>query len=278
MSDPKRIIAQLKEELSTNPSVVAFILVGSHARKSIYTANQYSDMEAFIVTKDEEAEKVEGQLTKLVSKFGKVLFSFKHQIGFAAVYEDLFRLELPVVKQSNMGSVFNRPKAQEVKVLIDRTNGKLKEVLSKRPETIDYEHFFKDTIVNFWYWQICGVQYFKKGEFYNARVVLNIHASALIKLYELLNNPEVLLLETNKRVERFLTEEQLNQLKSVTLGYHKYEIKKALDIVMVIFPQVFNQIKNKYGYEYDESIEEKVKPKLSNKRFAFLKFMCYTVS
>lgn len=260
MTDPNAVIAQLKAEFGQNSLVTAFILIGSQARETIYEASQYSDLEAIIVAKDENTQTIELELPNLVSKFGPILFSFKHDIGFVAVYDDLFRIELPVIKLSEMKSVFSRPKTQEVKILIDKTGGKLEKILAKRPESIDYKELFKDKVINFWYWQIIGVQYFRKGELYNTRAILNIHASALIKLFELLNNPRLLLLEANKRVEEFLTGDQLSQLKDITPGYHKYEIEKALRIAMTIFPVVFNQISNKYKYSYDENLEKKVKP------------------
>lgn len=255
-------IKKLKEEFDRNSSVVALVLIGSQARKTIYKAGEYSDIEAFIVVKDNDAKKIENILPVVANSLGKVLFSFKHQIGFVAVYEDLLRIELPVIKQSEMRSIFRRPKAQEVKILIDKTHGQLEGILNKRPKIINYEKLFKSIVENFWYWQIIGVQYFKKVELYNARAILNIHAAALIRLFELLNDPNLLLLETNKRVEEFLTSDQLNQLRNITPGYNKYEIKKALEIAMIIFPKVFNQINHKYGYRYDKSIEEKIKPRI----------------
>ncbi|MDD5147337.1 MAG: aminoglycoside 6-adenylyltransferase [Candidatus Daviesbacteria bacterium] len=262
MINPKALIEGLTEEFSQNPLVLAFTLVGSQAREDSYKAAKYSDMEAYVITKDEDAEKLEKELPDLVKKFGKVLFSFKHQIGFVTVYDDLFRLELPVIKLSQLKSLFSRPEAQVVSVLIDRIEGELEKVLHSRPETIDYAQAFADKITNFWYWQILGVQYFKKGEIYNTRGILNIHASALIKLFELLNNPLILLLETNKRIEQSLTKEQLKLLKEVTPAYNSGQIKKSLEKVMDIFSETAKAIKEKYGYSYDENLESTVRPKL----------------
>ena len=130
MSKPKIIIDRLTEIFLNNPSVAAFALVGSQAREDVYKATEYSDMEAYVIVKDGEVEKIERELPGLVEKFGKVLFSFKQAIGFVAVYEDLFRLELPVIKDSEMKSLFSRPKAQTVKILIDKTNGELEKILA----------------------------------------------------------------------------------------------------------------------------------------------------
>lgn len=262
MPQPKILIDGLTEAFLNNPAITAFTLVGSQAREDIYKTTKHSDMEAYVVVKDEDAEKVEKELPELVGKFGNILFSFKQAIGFVAVYDDLFRLELPVIKQSEIESLFSRPKAQVVKILIDKTNGELEKILNNRLETIDFAHEFEDKMTNFWYWQILAVQYFVKGEIYNTRAVLNIHASNLIKLLELLNDPNILLLETNKRIEQFLTEEQLVILQEIAPAYDKKQIERALQRVMTIFPGVAKQIKDKYSYSYDKTLEEKVKPKL----------------
>ncbi|MDP3917625.1 MAG: aminoglycoside 6-adenylyltransferase [Candidatus Woesebacteria bacterium] len=264
MMSPKEITDALTKIFQDDPRVVAFTLVGSQAREDVYKATKYSDMEGYIITKDEFVEAVEGELLDILTKFGKILFSFKHDIGFMAIYEDLFRIETPVIKESGMKQLFSRPKFQTVKILVDKTNGELRAILDKRPDGIDIPRIFKDKVVNFWNWQIIGAQYLKKGEIYNTRAILNIHASVLIKLFELINDPNILLLETNKRVEEFLTSDQLKVLAEITPSYDKSQIEKSLWKVMDIFPVVFKDIKEKYGYSYDESLEEKVKPRVTN--------------
>src|SRR5258708_1023331 len=262
MADIKNIISGLKTDFENNDSVVALILVGSHARETIYRAEKYSDLEIYIVVKDESVKEVGQKLPNLVKKFGKVLFSFNHAIGFVTTYEDLFRLEISIVKQSNIDSVFSRPKQQNIKIIFDKTSGILDEVLEKRPEKINYEEFFQDKVVNFWYWQILGVQYFLKGEIYNAKAVLGINSSIIIKLFEFLNDPEILLLETNKRIEKFLTNEQLEILEQTSPSYKDEDIKESLIRIMNIFPNILKEIKTKYKYTYDESLEGKIKPRL----------------
>lgn len=264
MTDPKQLVTMLTHIFENNADIVAFVLVGSQARQDVYKATAYSDLEAYIVAYDEKAEAVEKELPAILQMTGEILFSFRHAIGFVAVYDDLFRIELPVVKISDMQNVFNRPKAQMTKILLDKTGGKLDEILTKRPETIDYASDFSERVTNFWYWQVVAVQYFLKGEFYNARAVLNIHASSLIKLFEHVNNQTILLLETNKRVETFLTQEQLSTLKLVTPKYNKDEIGQSLYEVMEIFPTVFQKIKAMYNYSYDATLEGKMKPRLLN--------------
>ncbi len=262
MTEPQKLISLLQQEFEKHLLVEAFVLVGSQAREDVYVATQYSDMEVYLVTKDENAATLEKELPELLAQTGKILFTFKHTIGFVAVYEDLFRLELPVIKESELEKLFSRPKAQVVKVLIDKTGGKLEKVLANRPDEIDYAQIFSDKVTNFWFWQIVAVQYFKKGEFHNTRAVLGIHASALIWMFELLNDPKVLLLETNKRIEKFLLPEQLSHIKDIPPAYDQDAIYNSLIKTMDLFSNLTMKIKEKYGYKFDESLKPKVEPLL----------------
>ena len=254
--NPSKIVDTLTNKLSNDPLIKGFVLVGSQARKTIYKASQYSDMEAYIIVNDEDVEKIEKQLPSLVKSLGKVIFSYKNQwSGFSTVFDDLFRLELPIVKISELRSVFSRPRAQVVEVLIDRTNGKLQSALDKRPQMIDKEKLFQEKTTDFWYMIILGVQYFKKGEIWNARSVLQILQTSLIKLFEILNDSEALLLETNKRVEQFLKTDQIKLLKEVSPAYEEREIKESLKRIVQIFSEISGQIEKKYHFTYNKEVE-----------------------
>jgi predicted nucleotidyltransferase len=262
MIDPKEIPSALKKELQNNTSVAAILLVGSYSRETIYKADKHSDMEVYLVVKDEKVNEVKDNLPDLVKSFGKVLFYFNHAIGFVVIYENLFRLELPIVKESDLKSVFSRPKQQTVKVLLDKTAGRLEKILQKREETMDYEKYFKDKVDNFWYNQIIAVQYYAKGEYFNSRVALGMNSSILVKFFELLNDPDILLLEINKRIEKFLTQEQIGKLKVVSSSYDASNIKESLIRIMDIIPEITEKVKVKYGYFYDESLKTKLKSRL----------------
>ena len=109
---------------------------------------------------------------------------------------------------------------------------------------------------------ILGVQYYKKGEIWNARSVLQTLQTSLIKLFEILNDFEALLLETNKRVEQFLKEDQITLLKQVSPSYDEKAIKKSLKRMIEIFSETSEKIKKKYGFEYAKGIEQDVRMRL----------------
>lgn len=259
------MIASLVDSLQKNPYVLGLVLVGSQARTSIYVANKYSDMEAYIIVKDKNVEIFEKQLPGIVSKLGKVIFSYKNRwAGFSTVFDDLFRLELPIAKQSELSSVFSRPKPQTVKVLIDKTNGSLEQALKKRPQDIDFQKTFQEVVLDFWYMAVVAVQYFKKGEIWNSRSGLQVLLSSLIKLMELLQDKDILLLETNKRVEQFLSDEQINLLKRIAPSYGKKQIEDSLREIIEIFSDISKKVALKYHYSYREDIENGIKQKLED--------------
>ncbi|MDO8570632.1 MAG: aminoglycoside 6-adenylyltransferase [Candidatus Daviesbacteria bacterium] len=265
MKNPQEIISTLKTELEKNSKIMGLVLAGSYARETIYKADPYSDMEAYIIVEDDQEEELQKELPEIVKNLGTVVFSYQNLwAGFSTVFDDLFRLELPVIKRSDISSAFSRPKAQEVKIIFDKTAGELQKVLDQRPETLDFEKIFQDQITHFWYMAILAVQYFKKGEIYNSRNALQILQSSLIKLFELLQDPSILLLETNKRIEQFLSHEQIEILKQLSSSYDQDQIKKALIKILSIFSQTAQNVDKRYQYKYNQDIENQIKPKLEN--------------
>lgn len=263
MITPKNIISSLTAVLNKDSRVVGLVLVGSQSRKKIYIATLYSDMEAYIVVRHHKIADFKKELPKIVSRLGDVVFSYDNRwAGFSTIFNNLFRLELPLIKISDLSPLYSRPKSQPVKILIDKTGGMLKEVTKRQPKSIDYQKEFQETFSDFWYMMTVSVQYFKKGEIYNAREALSINTSSLIKFLELLNDPTTLLLERNKMIEKFLTEEQITLLKEVSPAYNFQEIKQSLKKIMDIFSNVANKIKEKYKYSYNIDMENRIKPKL----------------
>lgn len=238
----EKIISRLKDELENNNKVLGLVLVGSTARENIYKATEYSDIEAYIIVGNQTSEQVEKELEQTVSKLGTVLFSYHNQwAGFSCVFEDLLRLELPIVEESNMQNVFSRPKAQTVKVLIDKTNGKLQNALDKRPEEVNTQTILDQTVKDFWYMTLVGVQYFKKGEYWNAHHVIEVSLIPnIIKIIELNKNPNLLMLESNKRIEEFIPENS-ETLKKLSVGYEPEKIKAALLNCIEEFEKLINK-------------------------------------
>lgn len=257
------LISSLKQQLEENYLIVGLVLVGSEARIDNYSSDKYSDIEAYIIVKDGAKQEVESQLPELVKNLGNVIFSYKNRwSGFSTVFKDLTRLELPVVEISEAPEVFSRPKAQSIKVLIDKTVGKLNGVLKKRPDTIDYAAIFAKKVDDFWYMSIVACQYFKRGELYNSISALHITNSAIIRLFEMLQDPKILLLESNKRIEKFISSEQESLLKELLPTYDKQAVKSSLKRSFAIFIDTAEKASLKYKFNYDAKKWEKIKERL----------------
>ncbi len=252
----EKIISRLKDELENNNKVLGLVLVGSTARENIYKATEYSDIEAYIIVGNQTSEQVEKTLSKIVSKLGTVLFSYHNQwAGFSCVFEDLLRLELPIVEESNIQNVFSKPKAQTVKVLIDKTNGKLQNALDKRPEEVNTQTILDQTVNDFWYMALVGAQYFKKGEYWNSRHVIEVSlVPNIIKILELNKNPNLLRLESNKRIEEFIPE-NLETLTKLSVGYEPENIKNAILNAIEEFQKLVSNQPN-YAGRLKTKIEE----------------------
>lgn len=258
------ILRKLKTELSKKSYVVGFVLVGSYTREKVYTANKYSDLEVYIIVEDRDVSRIEKELIEVADSLGNVIFHYKNRwAGFSIVFDNLFRLELPIIKKSELKTVFSRPVAQSVEILIDRTNGELKKILDLRPKKINYEALFQDIVLDFWYMAVVSAQYFKKGEYWNARHVIEIVlVPSLIKLFELLDNKDLLLLETNKRIEQFLKKQRLNILRQISSSYDKEKIRMTINLCLGEFDDACSEVEKKYGYVYQREMVEKIKPKL----------------
>ena len=258
------IINKLKTELLEKPYIIGLVLVGSYAREKVYTADEYSDLEAYIIVEDRDVSRIEKELIEVADGLDDVIFHYKNRwTGFSVVFDNLFRLELPIVARSDIKTVFSRPTAQPVQILIDKTNGVLEGVLDSRPKDINYEMLFQDVVLDFWYMAIVSAQYFKKGEYWNARHVIDVVlAPSLIKLFELLDNKDVLLLETNKRIEQFLSERRLNILSQVSSSYDADKIRETIKTCIHEFENACNEVEKQYGYKYQGEIIEKIKPQL----------------
>ncbi len=162
-----------------------------------------------------------------------------------------------------MSEVFNRPTAQTVEVVLDKTDGQLEKVLDQRPQAVDFARIFEDAALDFWYMAIVGVQYFKKGELWNARHVQEVILTPLlIKLFELKNDDKYLLLESNKRIEQFLEAKQLESLRKTSSIYQEDPIRQSLLLTFDEFSQICEQIERELGLNYAKDVVDIVRSKL----------------
>lgn len=257
------IISQIKKILEKDNRVVALVLVGSWARKTGYKASSFSDIEMYIFVKDKSFGDFKKDLESLPSKVGNVIFSYNNQwVGFSAVFEDLQRVELPLVKISEAKKILSRPIQQEVKVLFDR-GGAIERILKTRPKSIDYSSFFKNQYEDFWYMAIYTAQATGKGEYWLARQAMSVSLHPIIiRLMELYLKPEVVNLEDRKRIEEVLPEYNLGVLKEISSIYYKQSIVESFSKTLKVFSRVVRDAADKQSFTYNKRKEEKIFSKI----------------
>lgn len=266
---PLQLINKIKELLLNDKRVIALILVGSYARKTIYKATIYSDIEMYIVIPDNFFDEFKKDLETLPSKIGNVIFYYNNRwAGFSMVFENLQRLELPLVKKSEANIIFSRPIHQEVKVLFDKSKT-LEKILKNRPTSINYKSFFKNQYQDFLYMTIYTAQAIAKGEYWLARQAMSVSLHPIIiRLLELHTNPQALNLEDRKRIEKILPMDDLKILKDISSNYDKDSIFKSFFKTLDIFSMVVDKIVQKQKFNYDKKKEEetfsKIKELLKN--------------
>lgn len=261
---PAHILTELKKKFDTHSAVVGFVAVGSQVRDAGYAAKRYSDVEAYVIVEDTRVAEVEGNLLDVIKTLDTVIFNYKNRwAGWCFVLENFMRVELPVVKRSQLDAVFIRPKAQPVEILIDKTEGELSEVLRQRPREANLSTIFFDAVNDFWYMSLVAVQYWLKGEIWNARHALEVSlVPALIKIMQMQVAPEALSLESHKRLEQFLPETEKGLLQQLSPGYDQGEVRNVLKKIVNVFGDRAQQAAHKHGLVYPQEVEEKMRPRL----------------
>lgn len=260
---PLQQINKVKELFLNDKRVTASILVGSYARKTIYKATIYSDIEIYVFVRDKVFDEFKKDLKKLPPKIGKVIFYYSNQwAGFSMVFKNLQRLELPLVKLSEAKIILSRPVQQEIKVLFDKSKT-LNKIIKNRPISINYKVFFKSQYQDFWYMATYTAQAIAKGEYWLARQAMSVSLHPIIiRLLYLHTNPQALNLEDRKRIEEILPKNGLKILKDISSNYDKDPILKSFLKTLGIFSIAVDKIVQKQKFNYDKKKEEEIFSKI----------------
>lgn len=260
-----RLLTRLTSSFRKQPSVLAFVLVGSRTAHGAYNATEHSDIEAYCIVSDGSKTSFETYLNEYLKTTGSVIMTYRNQwAGICTVYDDLLRLELPVVERSLMRDTFSRPKKQPVKVLFDRTSGELAGVLDARPDSIDLKREYNYLVEDAWYMLVVSCQYYKKGEYWNARHVMEVVLiPRLVRLMQMESRSDALLLESHKRLEQFLTENHLTIIKTLSVSYDAEAIRTSLDVYLNALPGIARSVAGTYGWVYARDVEKHCTLKLS---------------
>lgn len=243
--------------LSKCPGVAALVLAGSQVEGVRFVADQYSDIELYVVALDEKYSEVEKAVQKTQDLFAKeaVVLAYKNQwAGWSVLFADLLRLELPVVKASEK-QVFSRPKQPKIKVLYSRPGFHLQ---TKSVGDAGDKKPIDNAIKDFWYMAVYAAQHIGRGEIWLAREAVRISLQGKIKrLIQDLNHSDV---EADKRIELVWSPSELAILKETSCAYDRQDLIRAFWANIKYAKGL--SLKTGLGQEQFEEYEKKLLPSI----------------
>lgn len=232
MTDKKAslVIKRVVENLSRIDGVAALVLVGSRVKGNSFPADQFSDIELYVVAFDEDFEKVEGKVQSVQKIFGNsVVVAYKNQwAGWSILFTDLLRLELPLVKASDE-TVFARPEEQRIEILYSKPGFILKRGLGEKTKEKGLsEETIIEAVKDFWYMAVYAAQHIGRGEVWLARDAIRVSMQGKVKrLLQEIYHKDTLPLERDRRIELTWSKEELEILKETSCAYDKSDVVRS---------------------------------------------------
>lgn len=253
------IINQIVDHLSLHPGVTALILVGSQVEGNAFPPDQYSDIELYVIAKDEEKENVEKAVQNIQSIFSKdVVLAYQNQwAGWSILLSNLLRVELPITLVSNLQS-FVRSDQQKYQILYAQPDFQLP---ARQTNDQKDQRDISKAVKDFWYMAVYTAQHIARGELFLARGAMRISMQGKVKrLIEDLYHPEKAQLEEDRRIELTWTSKELDILKQTSCAYDKADIIRAFWANIRFASQLLNEAK--IDHELFNHYESELKPKL----------------
>jgi len=221
------IINKVIDDLSSYDSVAALVLAGSQVEGNAFPADEYSDIEFYVVTFDDKFEETEDLVQNIQERLGEAyIFAYKNQwAGWSILLDDLLRLELPLVKASD-DQVFSRSEKQKIKILYQKDDFNLKQSKDKKQDKAepDYQWIIKD----FWYMTVYTAQHIGRGELWLARDAMRVSMQNKIKkILQVQNHKETLELDRDRRIELTWSDKELQILREISCSYDRDDIIRA---------------------------------------------------
>lgn len=225
-----KIIQQVVEELSNNDSIAALVLAGSRVNGNKFPPDKFSDIELYVVAFDEKYEEAEKTVQLIQTIFGdQTVLAYKNQwAGWSVLFNDLLRLELPLVKASDE-TVFSRSEEQKIKILYSKPDFKLKKSQEVDGGKEDVNKRVPDDVIkDFWYMAVYAAQHIGRGEVWLARDAIRISMQGKVKrLLQEIYHQETLALDRNRRIELTWSQQELEILKETSSSYNKNDIIRS---------------------------------------------------
>ncbi len=255
------IIDKVVRHLSTNSGVAAIVLAGSQVEGNKFAPDEFSDIELYVVAFDEQVETVEAEVQKIQNIFTdeEIVLSYKNQwAGWSILYNNLLRLELPLVKASNE-EAFSRSDEQKIDILYSKKGFQLKKKVAKTKNDVHENN--EEIIKDFWYMTVYAAQHIGRGEIWLARDAVRISMQGKVKrLLQEINHKDTLTLDRDRRIELTWDREELEVLRETSCTYDKGDLVRAFWANIKIIKQLLQKLG--IGIDLFENYEKKLIPEI----------------
>ncbi len=223
------MIEKVVSELSEHKGIAALVLVGSQVEGNEFPADEFSDIELYVVAYDKNYREVKEKVQNIQSIFDdrKVVLAYKNQwAGWSILFTDLLRLELPLIKTSD-DEAFSRSKEQKIQILYQKTGFKLKR-RKEGTEKADDQKEIEQAVKDFWYMAVYAAQHISRGEVWLARDAVRISMQGKVRrLLQGTYHKDTLRLDRDKRIELTWAQDELEILRKTSSTYDKDDLIRA---------------------------------------------------
>lgn len=248
MTSADQIIQKVIDLLSRRSGVAALVLAGSRVPGNAFPADEFSDIELYVVAQDSQFEEVTRDVQSIQDQMDGVVLAYRNQwSGWSVLFKSLLRLELPVVKASDE-SVFSRSESQKIKILYQQAGFSLLQVPVPQPPLPPA------SIEDFWYMAVYTAQHIARGELWLARDALRVGMQSNVRRLLLETyHPDQMALDRDRRIEMTWGPVELKILKDTSCSYDRVDIVRAfranIDAISSLVqskPELLKQFKQYY--------------------------------
>lgn len=262
-----QIKSKILEYANSDDEIKAIVAIGSSTRSDV-KADEYSDIDLFIVTTNTEPW-FSGEYPK---KFGNVSISFiENTLGGGkerrCIYDEDKDVDMIMLTPEQFKAAISEGVAQWVMnrgydVLYDAMDctSLLREHIKSGTSTPSIsEEEFSNMVNDFYFHNIWSYKKLKRGEIWSAKVCVDSYMKRyLLRMMELYcyKTTCVDVWHDGRFLEKWAGEEILSELKECFAHYEKEDIKNALIKTHELFARITKELAEIYGYEYPEGAEK----------------------
>ena len=261
----RELLENALSKLWSDERVIGLLIGGSIAQGEV---DFYSDVDLYVITRDEDFDKVFSERDVVAEAVGVPLFRFiaDHNPGgehdFITMYEGPVKVDWMYCCRSDIV-----PEKKWATGLIVKDEGGF---LQKAQELWQGEELVQPTdeeVLNlnqkFWTW--CWYVFGKimRGERWQA--LSGIHAIRRMALLPMMEWAEGNGLQGYRRLERKICEGHASQLAATVSGLQQRELYTALEAAIGLYQELRNRVFERYGLMYDSEPEEIVVQEMTNR-------------